>query len=485
MLFDAPQWLWGSFFALIVPIIHLLGRRSVKPIPIPSLMWLQQYRTQDRRRNRIKEWLLVVLRMLVIALFFISLSGPKIVGTTTALLVDNSPALWSQSKFWLPQALKEVPEGKYVLHVRGGISLGTFHTREIVEALKDWPSSSAPLEDYDEAIIVSAGFAVLPENAKSFYLPKRTSFVNGRITMIEENAREQSFAISNGLHSGSWEVRDSSALLLTENDSIVRIPWQSINSNSLDLTFTGDSVLEDNQQRIYRPARLPIIALNMPSAKKLDKLPVDREFTYTNAVDLQQLPPKAILLLNGFSYLPEKLLNESYVLLRFATKPTEAIASEVLPVLEVPFFTDYFIGASDRNRWPNPKMTSNEDLTELQPWLKTANGTVLAGWHERSNGQTIYEQSFPINEVGHPYYKALLQWATNRSLGTNSIRLIHYGSDQYELNLSNLEASKIHYFNWSRTLANTGKSVQFWTESKIALALALFCALIALIFAKI
>jgi hypothetical protein len=29
------------------------------------------------------------------------------------------------------------------------------------------------------------------------------------------------------------------------------------------------------------------------------------------------------------------------------------------------------------------------------------------------------------------------------------------------------------------------KSVQFWTESKIALALALFCALIALIFAKI
>ena len=93
MLFDSPQWLWGTALALLVPIIHLLGQRSIKPIPIPSLMWLDKFKTQDRRRNKLKEWLLVLLRMLVIALFFFSLASPRIPRDSTTILIDNSPAL--------------------------------------------------------------------------------------------------------------------------------------------------------------------------------------------------------------------------------------------------------------------------------------------------------------------------------------------------------------------------------------------------------
>ena len=84
-------------------------------------MWLDQFKTQDRRRNKLKEWLLVLLRMLVISLFFFSLAGPKISSKSTKLLVDNTPVFWSQKESWLPMALDLLPKEMYTLHVRGGI----------------------------------------------------------------------------------------------------------------------------------------------------------------------------------------------------------------------------------------------------------------------------------------------------------------------------------------------------------------------------
>jgi hypothetical protein len=65
------------------------------------------------------------------------------------------------------------------------------------------------------------------------------------------------------------------------------------------------------------------------------------------------------------------------------------------------------------------------------------------------------------------------------------VELINYGDDKYDANVRRLEEDKVQYYSWSTTPTNTRSSVQFWSESKIALALALFCALIALIFVKI
>jgi hypothetical protein len=102
-----------------------------------------------------------------------------------------------------------------------------------------------------------------------------------------------------------------------------------------------------------------------------------------------------------------------------------------------------------------------------------------------ANGSTIYEQAFPIADADHPYYKALLQWASSIQLKKEFTELLNYGEDHYIKNRMRLDTADLHYFEWTRTPLAVRKSVLFWTESKIALALALFCALIALIFAKI
>ncbi|MDC3217896.1 BatA domain-containing protein [Schleiferiaceae bacterium] len=214
MVFDSPQWLWATALAFIVPIIHLMGRRAIQPVSIPSLMWLDQFKTQDRRRNKLKEWLLILLRMLVISLFFFSLAGPRITSKSTILVVDNAPVFWSLKKSWLPMALQGLPQEIYTLRVRGGISLGTFRFDELEEALEDWPASSAPLQDIEGATLISAGFTSLPAGASHYYLPKRKSLFNSSIALVSENMREQTFTVINGPHKGVWELRDSSKLIL-------------------------------------------------------------------------------------------------------------------------------------------------------------------------------------------------------------------------------------------------------------------------------
>ena len=485
MVFDSPQWLWATALALIVPIIHLLGRRAIKPIAIPSLMWLDQFKTQDRRRNKLKEWLLVLLRMLVISLFFLSLAEPRISSKSKILLVDNAPVFWSQKKSWLPVALERLPKEIYTLRVRGGISLGTFRYDELEDALENWPASSAPLQDFEETTLISTGFTSLPSGASYYYLPKRKSLFNTSIALVSGNTREQAFTIVNGPHNGKWELRDSSKLIVEEFDSIVTIPWGAIASDELFLTYTGDSIVEDNQQKLYRPSRLPIIAMNAKGSLNLSALPIDRNLTYTDATDWTQLPLKAIVVLNGLSFIPDILANEAYIILRMAGAQSEKLEGEVLPVLDENFYKDHFIGASEQNRWPNPKRWSGENMTHLQPFLRTTGGIVLAGWQKIVDGPTIYEQSFPIEDSDHPYYRALLQWASNQQLHRYKAELINYGEDKYDTNLKRLDEARVQYYSWSSTPQDINRSVLFWSESKIALALALFCALIALIFAKI
>ena len=110
---------------------------------------------------------------------------------------------------------------------------------------------------------------------------------------------------------------------------------------------------------------------------------------------------------------------------------------------------------------------------------------MLSGWRKLPDGAVLYEQSFPIADAGHPYYKALLQWASEQQQEGMRSSLVNYGEDGYDSNITQLDQTKVQYYSWVKSVKEVQKSVQFWTESKIALALALFCALIALIFAKI
>ncbi len=88
-----------AFAAVALPIlIHLLFRRRTRREPYPSIEFLEQITERQRRRIRLRHWLLLALRVLVIALLAMAMMRPALPGsggggsgsTTGIVVLDNS-----------------------------------------------------------------------------------------------------------------------------------------------------------------------------------------------------------------------------------------------------------------------------------------------------------------------------------------------------------------------------------------------------------
>jgi hypothetical protein len=99
MLFTQPLWLW-ALSALIIPIlIHLFNFRRPKRLAFSNLRFVKQVNKQVVRRVRLKQWLLLALRLLALAALVLAFAGPiwrpsnKIGGSSSVsvvIIVDNS-----------------------------------------------------------------------------------------------------------------------------------------------------------------------------------------------------------------------------------------------------------------------------------------------------------------------------------------------------------------------------------------------------------
>jgi len=78
MSFLHPAALWGLLAAGVPLLIHLWGRRKPRRVPFPSLRLLKAGERRQRSFSRIRELLLLILRMLLICLIALALSGPTV-----------------------------------------------------------------------------------------------------------------------------------------------------------------------------------------------------------------------------------------------------------------------------------------------------------------------------------------------------------------------------------------------------------------------
>ena len=97
--FDAA-FLWAGFAVLIPPIIHLFNFRRYKTVYFSDIRFLQNLKNVTRQRSTIKQILLMVLRMFIIACLVIAFANPVVYkggGNTTTrrsappiIYIDNS-----------------------------------------------------------------------------------------------------------------------------------------------------------------------------------------------------------------------------------------------------------------------------------------------------------------------------------------------------------------------------------------------------------
>lgn len=78
MTFLNATLLFGSIAVLIPIAFHLLGRKEPKRIPFPAVRFLTNRLQSNRRRMRVKRWVLLAMRVFLLALLALAFAQPQI-----------------------------------------------------------------------------------------------------------------------------------------------------------------------------------------------------------------------------------------------------------------------------------------------------------------------------------------------------------------------------------------------------------------------
>jgi hypothetical protein len=102
MSFLNPLFLFGLAAAAVPILIHLFTRKRPREMAFPSLEFLAEVNRSEIRRLRLRQWLLLLLRMLAVAALALAMSRPALRGnaglahggsTTVVALVDQSGSM--------------------------------------------------------------------------------------------------------------------------------------------------------------------------------------------------------------------------------------------------------------------------------------------------------------------------------------------------------------------------------------------------------
>ncbi|GJM43645.1 MAG: hypothetical protein DHS20C21_04870 [Gemmatimonadota bacterium] len=99
MTFLNPWLLFGLLGAGVPLVIHLLSRRTAQRVDFSSLEFLRDLERKSMRRLRVRQWLLLLLRMLLVAALALAMARPTLTGvaagtaggsTSAVILLDGS-----------------------------------------------------------------------------------------------------------------------------------------------------------------------------------------------------------------------------------------------------------------------------------------------------------------------------------------------------------------------------------------------------------
>lgn len=95
-----PAWLWALPAAALPLVLHLVARRQPPTLPFPAVRYLQQVTREHQRRLKVRHWLLLLVRTLLILAIVLAAAGPTVARDGLAghapaalvLVLDNSPS---------------------------------------------------------------------------------------------------------------------------------------------------------------------------------------------------------------------------------------------------------------------------------------------------------------------------------------------------------------------------------------------------------
>ena len=138
MSFLFPNILWGLFGLTIPLIIHLYNLRKSKTMDFSSIQHIQALEKKNIKKLKIIQWLLIFLRMGIIASLIFMFSGPLIINksiwipsekeSTAVIIIDNSASMSvkNEQDSFLDQAKENIP--KILTSFEGLVNLKVIQT---------------------------------------------------------------------------------------------------------------------------------------------------------------------------------------------------------------------------------------------------------------------------------------------------------------------------------------------------------------------
>lgn len=469
--FTRPNLLWGLTLIIIPVWIHFFGLRPRQTKSIPSLIWLKSVNPSKRRRRKVKDWIVLLLRIAAITLVVISLANPTSKVKTFKIQIDNTYAGWTLKEHWLKPMIAELPGGSYLLYDRSGISLGEYSREACWTICESLAPSSATFNKVEEAKTLSYGYNPL-DTSMVAVIPKRLKTTN---VLISHSVNELGTRIISVPEPCNFKLYNDTALIDLTLASSYDIGEDELRwGDSLTLVVESDTIVEDNVFIWKRRKESKRLVIHQNDSKFFNEFlqPSDSVVTYDSGLEYDLSLFSAVVLI-GLDFMPSFLSEYSGKTLSFkdASRFKEPNWTYGIPELNHLFYQSYFIGPSIQNAWPEVKEYDTL-ITKEGILLRKENGVIAV------LDDNVYEQRFMPKDWGHPYYLALRKWSNNQE-----VEFIHsefLGTDSYD---ANKKLKDISLF--SPDMSN--KSLNFrnsLSNEKVYLILALFCVLFALIFVK-
>ena len=257
MVFANPSYLW-ALLGLLVPLaIHLWSKKEAKTIKIGSVQLLDESNSRQSSSIQLNEWLLLLLRMLIITLVVLLMAGPKwrtkgnqkqitylveasianeaSISSVLDSLQEDSPVFLLKNGFpeWEVdadyQSYKEQPNYWQLVQKMDSLSSDSIvvFTKALVKGIKSMrPNTQKKIhwvvvdseETQDQPLM-----AVKQESAVELI----TASSSGRATKINKEALEEGF-----------EINDDSLRL--RSDEAIRVPLKTLDTLQINLYVEDD-----------------------------------------------------------------------------------------------------------------------------------------------------------------------------------------------------------------------------------------------------
>jgi hypothetical protein len=303
--------------ALAIPIIvHLLNRRRFKKLPWAAMRFLQVSLERNQRRMKVEDWILLLLRLALVALLALALARPaaawldsQSLGSKIAstIIIDSSGSMGrtdqgtEKTRFEIArgfgtEAIRTLPRGSAASVIFAADSTGS----GITEPTHDLNRAEAILEGDNAQTLTNRSSDLMPAVKAALDSLANRSAAQKELILVTDgdaNAWNQFESIIRVLESAPEDIR--SVIAMVGNNSGENLAITRLSQNT-PITAVG------------QPVRLAVEISNF-GANSFDDIPVQLTIDSNpvgEPVEIESLPSGASRTLTMFAQLPSPGIHE-------------------------------------------------------------------------------------------------------------------------------------------------------------------------------